>query len=161
MLLLSATMSTLAERLKAAREEKGAIWTQAHLGVVAGVSTGTVGNIESGARGRKKPPATLNQIAKALGVNYDWLAYGEEPKYPVSGTAHGALTFTGQATGVTAPPSAGLPHWAASYATMLDLVPTELRAAAFAESIRALHAYIPQRTPAAPAPLGQATTKSD
>lgn len=146
-------MSTLAERLKTAREEKGVLWTQAHLGMVAGVSTGTIGNIESGARGSKKPPASLNPIADALGVNYKWLAYGEEPKYP----ATGSIRFTGHATGATAPPTpANITDQAtalvSSYGAMLRLIPPGQQTAAFAESIRALHAYIPQQATVEQAP---------
>jgi hypothetical protein len=50
------------------------------LAVVADVSLATIGMMESGQRGNKgKIPGTLPQIAKALGVNFDWLAYGTEP----------------------------------------------------------------------------------
>ena len=70
-------MNTLAERLKTARLLKGDVWTQAHLAAASAVSTGTIGNIESGLRGVKRPIGTLPQIAKALGVSYEWLAHGE------------------------------------------------------------------------------------
>jgi transcriptional regulator with XRE-family HTH domain len=65
-------MKTIAERMKHARGLKS--WTQPQLAVAAGVSTGTIGNIESGARQAK---GSLPQIAEALGVNLKWLAYGE------------------------------------------------------------------------------------
>ena len=65
-------MKTIAERLKFARELKG--WTQAQLAIAAGVSTGTIGNIESGARQSK---GSLPQIAEALWVNHKWLATGQ------------------------------------------------------------------------------------
>lgn len=65
-------MKTIAERLKHARAIKG--WKQAQLAVSAGVSTGTIGNIESGAR---QAMGSLPQIADALGVNLKWLAQGE------------------------------------------------------------------------------------
>lgn len=64
-------MKTIAERLKFARDKKG--WVQAQLAVAAGVSTGTIGNIESGARQSK---GSLPQIAEALGINHKWLADG-------------------------------------------------------------------------------------
>lgn len=62
---------TVAQRLKHARTEKG--WNQAQLAVAADISQGTIGNIESGARQSK---GSLPQIAKALGINHDWLANG-------------------------------------------------------------------------------------
>lgn len=67
-------MKTIAERLKFARIEKG--WTQSQLAVASGVSTGTIGNIESGARQAK---GSLPQIAEALGVRHKWLYQGEGP----------------------------------------------------------------------------------
>ena len=70
-------MKTIAERLVFARKSKGPIWTQRHLAIAAGVSTGTIGNMELGLRGATGSiPGTLPQIARALGVNFDWLAYG-------------------------------------------------------------------------------------
>lgn len=76
-------MNTLADRLKSAREAKGPIWTQAHLAVAAGVSTGTIGMMESGKRGNTGTiPGTVPQIAKALGVSYEWLAYGDDVPAP-------------------------------------------------------------------------------
>ena len=65
-------MLTISERLKFARERRE--WTQAHLAVAAGVSTGTIGNIESGARQSK---GSLPQIAEALGISHKWLATGQ------------------------------------------------------------------------------------
>ena len=74
---ISERMKTIAERLVFARKSKGPTWTQRHLAVSAGVSTGTIGNMELGLRGATGSiPGTLPQIAKALGVNFDWLAYG-------------------------------------------------------------------------------------
>jgi transcriptional regulator with XRE-family HTH domain len=84
----SVVMTTLAERLKSARVAKGPIWTQAHLAAAAGVSTGTVGMMESGKRGNKEGiPGTVPQIAKALGVSYDWLAHGIGDKDGPAATA--------------------------------------------------------------------------
>ena len=65
-------MQTIADRLRFSRSAKG--WTQAQLAVAASVSTGTIGNIESGARQSK---GSLPQIAEALGVSHKWLATGE------------------------------------------------------------------------------------
>ncbi|MEI6599854.1 MAG: helix-turn-helix transcriptional regulator [Comamonadaceae bacterium] len=67
-------MKTLAERLKFARSSKG--WTQAHLAIAADVSTGTVGNIESGLRQSK---GSLPQLAEALEIRHAWLSKGIEP----------------------------------------------------------------------------------
>lgn len=89
-------MKTIAERLKFARIEKG--WTQNQLAVVAGVSTGTIGNIESGARQAK---GSLPQIAEALGINHKWLYKGEGPMRPPGGAILGT-TYTiipGEASG--------------------------------------------------------------
>ena len=68
-------VSTLAERLIAAREEAGL--TQAELGTRAGVSQGTIGNVENGIR---KQPKALVAIASALGVRPQWLLNGKGPK---------------------------------------------------------------------------------
>lgn len=65
-------MNKISDRLKEARSQRG--WNQAQLALAAGVSPGTIGNIESNARQAK---GSLPQIAKALGVSHDWLANGE------------------------------------------------------------------------------------
>lgn len=65
-------MKKIAERLKYARDLRGL--TQAQLAAASGVSTGTIGNIESGLRQAK---GSIPQIAEALRVNYKWLAEGE------------------------------------------------------------------------------------
>lgn len=64
-------MKTLAQRVKYAREQRS--WTQSHLAAAAGLSQGTIGNIESGARQAR---GSLPQIAEALGVEHKWLAQG-------------------------------------------------------------------------------------
>lgn len=64
-------VNTIGERLKLARDLKS--WTQEDLANAAGVSQGTIGNIESGLR---KRPRELLAIAKALGVGADWLQDG-------------------------------------------------------------------------------------
>ena len=65
-------MNKISDRLKEARSRRK--WNQAQLALAAGVSPGTIGNIESGTRQAK---GSLPQIAKALGVSHDWLANGE------------------------------------------------------------------------------------
>ena len=68
-------VKTIAERLKTARKE--AKLTQPALAKLAGVSPGTIGNIESGIR---KDARELLAIAKAVGVNAEWLKSGKGPK---------------------------------------------------------------------------------
>ena len=72
-------MKTIAERLLAARTAKKL--TQAQLAVLAGLSQGTVGNIESGGRAGI---GSLAYMAEPLGVSFRWLADGVEPRYPVA-----------------------------------------------------------------------------
>lgn len=64
-------LATVGERLCFARERAGL--TQSELAKRAGVSQGTIGNIESGTRNR---PRNLLKIARALGVSPDWLESG-------------------------------------------------------------------------------------
>lgn len=73
-------MKSIADRLKYVRDLK--TWTQAQLAVASGVSTGTIGNIESGARQSK---GSLPQIAEALGIRHKWLAYGEGQMWLAAG----------------------------------------------------------------------------
>lgn len=65
-------VNTIAERLKLARESAGL--TQPELANKAGVSQGTIGNIESGLR---KRPRDILSIASALGVSPEWLETGK------------------------------------------------------------------------------------
>lgn len=67
--------NTLAERLKWARETIARV-SQEELARRAGVSQGTIGNIESGTR---RAPRDLLEIAKAAGVSAEWLKYGRGP----------------------------------------------------------------------------------
>ena len=67
-------VKTIAERLKLAREQSGL--NQQELAKRAGVSQGTIGNIESGLR---KQPRGLLEIAKALNVSPQWLSNGNGP----------------------------------------------------------------------------------
>lgn len=70
-------MSTLAERLREAREDKGV--TQEDLADAAGVSKQAVSKIENG--GTLKPAmSTMEPIARLLGVNVRWLVDGKSPK---------------------------------------------------------------------------------
>lgn len=66
---------TIAERLKDAREAAGL--TQEQLATRAGVSQGTIANVESGMR---KNPRELMAIAKATKVNAEWLKSGKGPR---------------------------------------------------------------------------------
>jgi len=68
-------MSSIAERLRQARED--ADLTQPALAMRAGVSQGTIGNIEAGIR---KRPRDLVSIALALGVSPEWLETGKGTK---------------------------------------------------------------------------------
>lgn len=68
-------MNTIAQRLKAARLEKG--WSQAHLAAEAGVSQSAIGNIESGLRQR---PREVVALARAVGVLPEWLETGSGRK---------------------------------------------------------------------------------
>lgn len=64
-------METIDQRLKWAREKREL--TQMQLAELAGVSTGTIGNIEAGTR---KNPRELLAIAHAVGVSAEWLKSG-------------------------------------------------------------------------------------
>lgn len=66
---------TIAERLKDAREV--ADLTQEQLAAKAGVSQGTIANVESGMR---KNPRELMAIAKAAKVSAEWLKSGKGPR---------------------------------------------------------------------------------
>ena len=68
-------MNTIAERLKSARERLEL--SQADLAALAGVSQGTIGNIESGLR---KEPRELLAIARAVQVLPEWLKSGRGPR---------------------------------------------------------------------------------
>jgi len=65
-------VNSIATRLKQAREARG--WSQEQLALEAGVSQGTIGNIESGAR---KRPRDILGIASAVGVSPEWLQDGK------------------------------------------------------------------------------------
>jgi transcriptional regulator with XRE-family HTH domain len=67
-------MDTLAKRLTWARER--AKLTQEELAKKAGVSQGTIGNLEAGIRDTARK---ITSIARALDVDVNWLADGEGP----------------------------------------------------------------------------------
>jgi phage repressor protein C with HTH and peptisase S24 domain len=77
-IVMLTTVKTIAERLKHARSRKN--WSQGQLAAAAGLSQGTIGNIESGAR---QAHASLIAIAEALGVSYKWLAHGEGSEHAI------------------------------------------------------------------------------
>lgn len=62
-----------AERLRRTREAKG--WSLRDLAAAAGVTTRTIGAIESGAKGETSC-AVVAALADALGVPRGWLAFG-------------------------------------------------------------------------------------
>lgn len=70
-------MTTIADRLKEARLELGL--SQKALARQAGVSAGTIGNIEAGERDE---PQKLVEIAAAAQVTPGWLKLGKGPKRP-------------------------------------------------------------------------------
>ena len=70
-------VNSIADRLKKAREAAGL--TQPELATRAGVSQGTIGNVEAGLR---KQPRGLLDIARALNVSPQWLATGTGPMRP-------------------------------------------------------------------------------
>jgi transcriptional regulator with XRE-family HTH domain len=71
---LITSVKTIQERATWARERLGL--TQKEVAELSGVSQGTIGNLESGAR---KNPRELLTIARALKVRPDWLKYGTLP----------------------------------------------------------------------------------
>ncbi|RUR69046.1 helix-turn-helix domain-containing protein [Variovorax guangxiensis] len=64
-------VNTIGERIKFARNKRGL--TQKTLAEAAGVSTSTIGNLESGAR---EKPRELNAIARALHASVAWIEAG-------------------------------------------------------------------------------------
>lgn len=77
-------MSTIAERLKKARDDLGL--TQGQLAEKAGVTQGTIANVENSIR---KRPRGLIRIAAVLGVRPEWLEDGSKPEKPTSTAAVG------------------------------------------------------------------------
>ena len=71
-------MSTFAERLELARKEKGI--TQKWLSEQIRITDAYMSQMSTG----KRIPAerTMQDLADALGVNYEWLANGNGPKKP-------------------------------------------------------------------------------
>lgn len=80
-------MPTLAERLRAARIEKG--WSKAELRRRSGVrSPSTLTELENG---HVFETSQLPAIAEALGVEAVWLQTGKGPKYRSAGEPRGAF----------------------------------------------------------------------
>lgn len=97
-------VTTIAERLARARKELGI--GQAELARRAGVSPGTIGNIESGAR---KDPRGLLEIAAAAEVMPEWLKHGKLPKRP-PGWSQPMRDIHGTSA-LSIPPEEGAPGW--------------------------------------------------
>ena len=72
--LVITDVKTIGERFKWARKQRKL--TQQTLATLAGVSQGTIGNLEAGTRAR---PRELINIAQALQVSVGWLDSGEGP----------------------------------------------------------------------------------
>lgn len=66
-------MSTLAERLKASREDRG--WSQPELATRTKISQSFIGALETG---RQKSSKWLPEIAHTLGIDAYWLKTGIE-----------------------------------------------------------------------------------
>ena len=132
-------MGQIGERIKYARERNGKLWTQTYTAKMAGVSAGTIGMLESGKRGISGSiPGTIPAIAKALGVNYDWLAYG-----------------TGEmAVGATLVSNQNIDRRAISLSKLLLAIPESKRDAAYQAVtellIDALHSDIPVTSASTP-----------
>lgn len=116
-------MKTVAERLKHARELKE--WSQAQVAAASGLSQSTIGNIEAGTR---KAKGSLHEIAKALGVSYEWLANGVGEIKPEAPVVQGKT-------------AAGLTPAATELALLFDLIPEAdrvRRASAYSGASRAI-----------------------
>lgn len=73
-------VKTAAERLKYARVAEGL--SQEALAELAGVTQGTIGNMEAGIRGKRSP--SWPAVATALKRRYEWLRFGKGPEYQSS-----------------------------------------------------------------------------
>lgn len=112
-------MDTPAKRLRHARKLRG--MNQVQLALAAGVSTGTVGNIESGTRGIQ---GSALKLAKALKVDPNWLATGEGdaphegfmPSPARPGSAPSTATEAGTPSAASADPGRALRELAQFFA---------------------------------------------
>lgn len=71
-------LSSPAQRIKEARERRGL--TQAALAAQLGVARPMIAQWETGAR--QPWISTLNRLSEALGVTYEWLAFGQGSSTP-------------------------------------------------------------------------------
>lgn len=127
-------MEILSSRLKTARLLRQ--WTQSQLAAAAGVSTGTVGNIESGIR---LAPGSLPALAEALKINYKWLAHGTGDMLDNPSTT----------------PETGLTAGALELARLYDMIPTAQRikrAQAYTAAAQAIVAVLEGHASALPTP---------
>jgi transcriptional regulator with XRE-family HTH domain len=74
-------MTDLGKRIVDAIAERGTTQTALEREVFGETSRGGLSRIVSGSRGAKRSinPATLDRIAQALGVRFEWLAFGRLP----------------------------------------------------------------------------------
>lgn len=72
-------INNFSERLKWARTQRG--MTQEALAFKTGMSQTTIGNYESGVRGKRIAASKIKKLADALWVNYEWLLEGEGTAY--------------------------------------------------------------------------------
>lgn len=129
---ITSVISTLADRLRTARTE--AELRQEQLASLAGVSQGTIANLEAGTR---KNPRELLAIARALGVNAEWLKTGKGPMRP-SPTEVTTSVQTELATyGSTTRAKSGLAYHISELGTLLSNV-DDVRRGAIAELLSAL-----------------------
>ena len=81
-------MVTIGERIAGRRAQAG--WTQGELAQRAGVSPGTIRQIE--ADGVRNPGVvTLSGIARALGLRFEYVRTGQQPMLDTAGEAHDRL----------------------------------------------------------------------
>lgn len=129
---ITCVISTLAERLRDSRLE--ANLRQEQLASMAGVSQGTIANLESGTR---KNPRELLGIARALGLNAEWLKTGKGPKHlaPSDATPTIQNPLATYRTGIAT--KTGIEHHVSQLGLLLTTVDS-VRRGAIAELLSAL-----------------------
>ncbi len=81
-------MDTIGKRLEAARGRR--LWTQEELSKASEVPVVTISRIEND-RYRKRPyVATLRKLSDALGVQIEWLVFGDEADRQIDDTGKAA-----------------------------------------------------------------------